>query len=890
MHRTVTCHEFLALALALSPLVAAQQQRVADLDPWLTQLESASCAQRARAARVLGKLGNRRAVEPLIAALADEDYQVRRAAVRSLAKLRDPRAVVPLIALLEDKEHEVRQEAVFAVGELGDRRAVGPLLAALSHSSLRLAIVQVLGNLGGKRAVVSLLRTLDAPDGTVRLYAARALAKLGWQPRDQVERASYLAALREWDELVELGSHAVGPLVRALQQTDAVARRAAAKALQRLEGWKPGDKREQIYHLIALGRWEELSKLGPDVIEPLLRTVPMYPSGPMPVSPLAPIGLQEKVLEVVADIGAPAMGRLVTLLGHEDGDIAGAAAALLGKLNDGNAVRPLVTALEDRRNVVRMRVVEALGELRDARAVDPLLRRLGDEDAWVRLATAEVLEKLGNAGAVDALTAALKDSDRRVRFAAARALSRLGDRSVAPLIAILQTEEDPRLRGEAASELAKLGKVQVVAPLVAALGDKHGFVREKAARGLDKLGWKPATQRERASYLVARCRNVDMLGAVALPALLIALEDESDEDVRAYAINALMRMGPAAAPAIPALEKALEGEGRALRELAMMALAVLRKGGFEAIHEREKADRIVRLLAELSDARAFKRRSAAYALGPLGDTRAVEPLLATLTDRELGVRQAAADALGKLKDPRAFEALVAALRDERPVRGTAIEALGKLGDPRAVDPLVPVLKDKDWSLRSLAAKALGELKDPRALEPLVAALEDWRVQAAATAALGQLGDKRAIEPILAAVRKPRFHGTWEVGKALARIGPASLPPLLGLLADKKPNLRWLAAKALGELGDKRAVDPLSAALRDPSSSVRSGAAQALRRLGWEPQSELDRAYLLVAEQRWDRARELGRVAIAPLLLASRDERPEVRRKASQALAYIVDKQ
>ena len=56
------------------------------------------------AAFVLGKLGDARAVEPLIVALKDEDMNIRFTATLALGQLADTRAVEPLIAALKDND------------------------------------------------------------------------------------------------------------------------------------------------------------------------------------------------------------------------------------------------------------------------------------------------------------------------------------------------------------------------------------------------------------------------------------------------------------------------------------------------------------------------------------------------------------------------------------------------------------------------------------------------------------------------------------------------------------------------------------------------------------------------------------------------------------------
>jgi HEAT repeat protein len=71
-------------------------------------------------------------VEPLIAALKNQDQRVRATAAKVLGEIRDVRAVEPLVAALTDSDRLVRWAAADALGELKDTRAVEPLMAALT--------------------------------------------------------------------------------------------------------------------------------------------------------------------------------------------------------------------------------------------------------------------------------------------------------------------------------------------------------------------------------------------------------------------------------------------------------------------------------------------------------------------------------------------------------------------------------------------------------------------------------------------------------------------------------------------------------------------------------------------------------------------------------------
>ncbi len=88
-----------------------------------------------------------------------------------------------------------------------------------------------------------------------------------------------------------------------------------------------------------------------------------------------------------------------------------------------------------------------------------------------------------------------------------------------------------------------------------------------------------------------------------------------------------------------------------------------------------------------------RRAAAAYALGFVGDKRAVEPLLRVLLNRkeETKVRGYATEALAQLGDNLAIEPLIDCLSDESPeVRFWSAYALGQLGDVRALAALKEV--------------------------------------------------------------------------------------------------------------------------------------------------------------------------------------------------------
>lgn len=212
------------------------------------------------------------------------------------------------------------------------------------------------------------------------------------------------------------------------------------------------------------------------------------------------------------------------------------------------------------------------------------------------------------------------------------------------------------------------------------------------------------------------------------------------------------------------------------------------------------------LIKSLNDKDEEVRWKAAWALGNIGDKRAVQPLINSLSDERWYVRRYAASSLGKLKDNRSVMDLINALNDDEwQVRRYAAEALGEIGDERAIKPLVNLLNDNDGDVRGKAINSLGKMKKA-AVEPLIIAFEseDWRIRTRVAEALGEIGDKRAVDILINA--------------------------LIGKTKDNSRFVRGRVAEALGKIGDERAIEPLIHALNDSYKYARIKAEEALERM------------------------------------------------------------
>jgi len=101
------------------------------------------------------------AVPHTIEALSDRDHGVRARAITALGKIGDTRAVDPLIRLVDDPDRGIIRSVVWALGLLRDHRAAGPLLRLWDKGEFRREIAMALGAIGDKRAVQPIMNALD---------------------------------------------------------------------------------------------------------------------------------------------------------------------------------------------------------------------------------------------------------------------------------------------------------------------------------------------------------------------------------------------------------------------------------------------------------------------------------------------------------------------------------------------------------------------------------------------------------------------------------------------------------------------------------------------------------------------------------------------------------
>ena len=131
------------------------------------------------AARILGRIGDPRAVKPLLdIALGFTEKSLRADANKALLAIGEP-AFDPILRALKSPDSMTRRCAAGLLGQMGDARAVAPLAAALRSADAysRGPFVTALGKIGGEKAAAALVAALQYKD--VRPAATGWLVKFG---------------------------------------------------------------------------------------------------------------------------------------------------------------------------------------------------------------------------------------------------------------------------------------------------------------------------------------------------------------------------------------------------------------------------------------------------------------------------------------------------------------------------------------------------------------------------------------------------------------------------------------------------------------------------------------------------------------------------------------
>ncbi len=378
---------------------------------------------RTLAAEALGEVGDRQAIEPLLALLSDENPDQNIAAISALGKLRASRAVPLLVARLREKGITSRTAELSALLNIGDP-AVGPLLDLLNETAKEtrqaLILIETIEKIGGQEATAGLQALLSLKNPNLIPHLVETFVRMG-----ERQTIPLLVSLLKAAPAEPWTAHVV-------------------EGLLQLE-WTPDSDLEKTALYLVNRDWKKLAEIGKPAVEHII--------------PLLRNSRSETILQAVETLGAisdvRAVEPLAALLEDRRPEIAASASRSLGKTGSVQAVEPLLQALLDVEDAsVQAEAKNALcriGEL----AVPHLIACLESMDPHERYVSIVLLGEISDRRAVLPLKTQLKSMDPMEIKAAVVSLGQIGD----PLAvdALVPLSDDPTLQPEIHTSLARLG-------------------------------------------------------------------------------------------------------------------------------------------------------------------------------------------------------------------------------------------------------------------------------------------------------------------------------------------------------------------------------------------------------------------------------------------------
>jgi len=615
----------------------------------------------------------------------------------------------------------------------------------------------------------------------------------------------------------------------------------------------------------------------------------------------------------------PAAGRtLIELLGNPDLALRRGATEGLAYRQDSQAADALVALLTEEDAPLKRGACFALQQLGDKRVTPALLPLLHHRNPNVRRAAIRAIAALDGPSHASELLETLHDRDRSVRRALVQALAQLHLPEVADALLHLSRDEAIDIRHEAIGSLGRFLDLdpRMTERLIEALDDRSNHVRRAAvqviathrvtravralcdlvrdaperlsriaaARALGVIGDPYAVDRLSQALLVEDFDLQDAaqeaLGAILGEVDLDALRAEANLALERW--SKLTQLGGAAVPALVRAAQSPDhtAQGTRVRAAAAQALGVIGRLGHPGV--------VVPLLELLDEKIPAVKVAAAQALATVGDRTAAARLVELLEDRNPNLREAGVKALGTLGEEAAIPRVLRIAQDdpEPALQLAAVGALAGMG-AAALPALIELLAgDRPTAIRKEACYSLAALGTPLAVDGLMVGLVDAD---SAVRGIARQGLKRyAWHPIGERTRRvDEGYARWTFRREwTASPEPVDQVELLGQALDDPAALRRrLAAEALGDMGDRRSVPPLTAKLGDPDVDVAIVAAEALVALGEQPGPGPEWLPYRAARLEEPAIVEAGARAFPALLSELASPSPDIRERVVALLAH-----
>ncbi len=821
------------------------------------------------------------AVDRLISLLNDEGYGVGREAASCLGEIGDQRAVEPLITIIQNKTPDVVDNSITALGKIGDQRAFEALEQVIVEANdyqrprykmeLALEALVLLNDERTFDVIVDRFVKATNEEDTEALKITLNLLGDSADPRSvkpiinwldsgslsKIALAYTRGSFYRFSSIIDSAGNALGKTGKSalkeileLLESDKYNRMVSVLALNLLECKPDNDDLMQLYLLTK----DSMKSRDQTLIAP-----ESYIEDCISIGKIDSLC---RVLEEFEPFGAPQVGQLYE--DYNNGKYYLRVAEALARIGDKRAVEPLKKA------GLEVHILWLSGD------VQGLLDIIGSDDddflsLLLRETAAKALGFIADEKAIDPLMDVLSRDSNRGQYGLQggrepkKAIEKIKERQQNKLDLdddsninlLLESADDSKvIRGLDNAKEIDLSEEQKEIVLGIKLWNKDLEVRNKAEEILGSSNLLEETKKLSNLWKLKTLKSVG----------------NNCEKLKALGINGAMPVHKL----ISYIEDYTYGNRKQRKE----ALELLGKFG--------NSQAVFPLVSGFSAGES--RFETAIVLGKIGDSRAIKPLMEAFKGRydssattvrsndELNLRVAIAIALGMIGDSQATEALIEfglstkgrntgyGDRNAANVRGYSAEALGIIGESSAVDSLLKVLGDSSsidtldmdkltfsWSsmdgntVSVKAIEALVKIGDQRAIEPLVNMLEhgDPVGKAGVSKPYWPCHEKKSLSWALEKLgwepdtdeRRALFllnrseHNVWNLTEdEFTSWGSSAIDPLCNLLKHKHVTVQRKAIETLGNIGDSRAIGPLTE-VAETSDGYQ--VVQALQKLGSE---------------------------------------------------------
>jgi HEAT repeat protein len=738
---------------------------------------------RRRAAQAIGDIGSA-ALPDLLPLLDSSDQADRKLALSALSNMRDAALLPQFVALLNDPNEAIRSTSRIAIGSLPlyDLDLVPALIPLLKHpnSELRSNAFHVLTGISDwdAKTLPHILPFLKDSNPAIRYQALSAIRKMGSRAKSAVA--------------------SIQPLV----QQDTPEIQALAKTI-----------------LINLGAISAPPAPVPKLSTPLPKLSTPLPSI-LPLTTTSPRDYRLPRIQSPSN-PLPSIDQTIKALRNAEGDAFYAgyeARKQLGKLGE-TAIPKVLPLLQDENPVIRSRAADVLCCFIGESAIPSVLPLLQHPKAEVRSsAIAALSSKTPDAEIIKTarLIPLLDDRKLSIRI---QVIQNLGTTSNSTFLSIpvlkpLIQSPDFRIRAVAAGAFGDLysrnpqvllAKALPIAQLTPLLKDPQPLVRWRTVKALEQTR-NPAT----------------------IPALVPLLQDDSSV-IQDEVINNIRQIGPTTLPFLaPLLQSSTSNRcNQILSAMSWMKI------------KAPDGDTILPILFTLlqdpspeTRANAIRVLSGAKSYG----SRVVPQLIPLLKDQNSSVVRAAIYAIGNMgtEGKSAVPELINRLKTSSSDYELIGTALGQIGPAAAA--AIPELKKRlngqpygSGRMIQWAIDSIQQVNKPSTNPPFNGSPAPKFYNADTASLIWLLQDHDAT------VRRDALQGLNSSSRSTI---PSDfiVPKLIALLRDSQPEVRAIAAEAIGaiRISDPSITPLLKSLLNDSSPAVRSTAAEALKKLGYKP--------------------------------------------------------